>query len=197
MSGSRNFRQLLTQGQAGESTIARWFISRGNAVLPVYEKEIDTGKGPQLFCLDGQFAAPDLLLFSAVAQRIIWIEAKHKSVFSWHRLTGRWTTGIDLRHYKEYRQVEKRTGWPVWLMFLHAKDRDLSRPREPWPCPTGLYGAKLSDLANCENHRSSKWAKGMVYWRESSLHKFAELGDLNIGDDVINTHNPNYRSVPA
>jgi hypothetical protein len=176
-----NFRELLEQGQIGESIIARWFIRRGNAVLPVYEKVIDTGKGPQLFCLDGSYAAPDLLLFSKIKGRVLWIEAKHKSVFSWHRISQCWTTGIDRRHYREYQKVMAQTEWPVYLMFLHRFNADPNRPEDPWPCPTGLFGQRLDVLTKCENHQHDNWGtSGMVYWRHESLTPDASLEDLGL-----------------
>lgn len=179
-----SFDERLTFGQLGESQIARWLRDRGNRVLPVYEKEIDTGKGPQLFLPDNvQLIAPDLLVFNH--ENIWWIEAKHKSVFTWHRLTGRWTTGIDLRHYHDYLQVNEITPFPVWLLFLHSKDRCVDRPDEPWPCPTGLFGHRLDFLVENENHRcgprsnGTGWGNtGIVYWAHDKLLQLATLEEV-------------------
>src|SRR5690554_3978032 len=109
------FSKQLEIGQLGESVIARWCMSRGNSVIPVYEKEIITGKGPRFFSPQGQFVAPDMFILPSMT----FIEAKHKTVFSWHRITGRWCTGIDLNHYEDYQKVQAITGRPVWLLFLH------------------------------------------------------------------------------
>lgn len=172
-------------GEIGESLIARWLRWKGWQVLPVYEKEIDNGKGPRLFLNTfKQLIAPDLFIFKSDGKHTaLWIEAKHKSVFSHHRITDRWVTGIDLRHYKDYIKVNKLSPWPIWLFFLHQKDRCDKRPNEPWPCPTGLYGQTIDFLVNNENHRHQNWGNsGMVYWAETTLKKLASL------DEVLNAH---------
>lgn len=175
-----SFADQLQFGQVGESLISRWLQSRGHLVFPAYEKEIGSGKGPQLFSADGDLVLPDILAFCG--KRIQWVEAKHKTCFTWHRITQRWTTGIDIRHYNEYQQVAARTELPVWLMFYHPhpapNDRDI-RHGCPQRCPTGLFGNDLSVLVNCENHRSDKWGKsGMVYWAAQSLKRIAPAESL-------------------
>lgn len=181
-----SFAESLQTGKVGESLIARYMMARGHSVLPVYEIEKDTGKGPQLFAPMGeQLVAPDMLVFTHGG--VLFVEAKHKSVFTWHRLTRRWTTGIDIRHYDDYQRVAARTGTPVWLLFYHRestpkqRDIDLGSPME---CPSGLFGNELWYLVRNENHRSKPFNpnragylghghSGMVYWRESSLKKIA------------------------
>ena len=165
------FEQRLSFGRVGEGVISRWLQSRGHLVFPAYEKEIGSGKGPQLFCSAGDLVLPDILAFCG--SRIQWVEAKHKTCFTWHRMTQRWTTGIDLRHYREYQEVAARTELPVWLMFYHPQskpdDRDIKHGCPP-ECPTGLFGNDIETLSACENHKSSKWGKsGMVYWAVDSL----------------------------
>ena len=57
------FDQQLAFGKAAESSIARWLIGRGCSVLPVYEKIINDGKGPQVFTPSGDVIAPDLFVY--------------------------------------------------------------------------------------------------------------------------------------
>lgn len=180
-----SFDRQLADGRVAEGLIAKWLQARGGAVMPAYEIEKSVGKGPQLFCSEGEFVSPDMLVFSH--NEICWIEAKHKSVFTWHRNTQQWTTGIDLRHYGEYFKVLWRTKLPVWLLFYHresrpdAKDLKYSCPPE---CPTGLFGAPLLDLVVLENHRAPRFDEarigmkghgrsGMVYWSHESLRFLA------------------------
>jgi len=167
------FQQSLEYGQAGESVISQWLQDRGCKVFPAYEKLIDTGKGPQLFTAQGNFVLPDLLVFGEGQESIFWAEAKHKTRFTWHRISQTWQTGIDLRHYLEYCEVQLRTGLPVWLMFLHAQSKpsqsDLAHGA-PKTCPSGLFGNALSELMLAESHRSQRHGvSGMVYWPESAL----------------------------
>lgn len=176
------FEQSLKRGRIAESRIATWLLRRGAHVLPAYEIEIPRFKGPQFYSSTGSYASPDLLVFAA--DGMLWVEAKHKSVFSWHRLTQRWTTGIDLHHYEQYQEVARLSGLPVWLLFLHSDSAPHVRDLEagcPPECPTGLFGNELSILVRRENHRaqplingSGHGRTGMVYWARDSLRLLAK-----------------------
>jgi len=173
-----NFSQARRYGLAGESAIAKWLRGRGFSVLPVYEKIIDTGKGPQLYVPDGTLIATDLFAFNG--SKALWIEAKHKTAFTWHRLTQRWVTGIDLRHYADYCRLDELSPWPVWLLFLHDGGQAKDSPPDS---PAGLFGNSLAVLRKHENHQSDNWGKtGMVYWAIDSLIKLATLDELNSVD---------------
>jgi len=173
-----NFESNLKTGQIAEGQIATWLRkARGWDVLPVYEIEKHTGKGPQLFTPDDGLIAPDMLALKE--NKIRWIEAKCKTVFSWHRISQKWTTGIDLKHYADYKTIALRYPWELWLLFLHTR----SSPRAedlrlgcPAVCPTGLFGGSIVWLMENENHRSDKYGNsGMVYWADSTLRYIADL----------------------
>lgn len=175
-----NFERQLKFGKAGESLIANWLKRKGYSVLPVYEKEISEGKGPQVFTASGNFIAPDLLVFGSENDKVWWIEAKHKNAFTWHRITERWVTGIDLRHYQNYLRVQELSPWPVWLFFLQRDGRAKDTPPGKIS-PTGLYGNSLNYLEDHENHRHDNWGRsGMVYWANSTLKKIATLEQVII-----------------
>lgn len=161
-------------GQAGESVISQWLRRKNWTILPVYEKILDTGKGPHLFMPEQVLIAPDLFAFQH--EKAYWIEAKHKNAFSWFRKDQRWVTGIDLRHYQEYLKVDELTPWPVWLFFLQKGGKAKDSPEES---PAGLFGERLEFLKNNENHRSDKWGNsGMVYWAKDKLRLLAPLCDV-------------------
>lgn len=176
-----SFSEQLANGKVGESLIARYMMSRGHAVLPVYEIEKSHGKGPQLFLHSENLVAPDMLIFTKNGS--LFIEAKHKSVFTWHRITKQWTTGIDIRHYYDYLRVAENTKTPVWLMFYHRSSQPSEADKRygcPKESPTGLFGEIISTLSKTENHRSSHFdpnrmgnighgRSGMVYWAQRSL----------------------------
>jgi len=162
------FDDQLKFGQAGEGKISQWLMDKGFSILPVYEKIINNGKGPQLFSNKKSLIAPDLFVFKG--EDAFWIEAKHKTAFSWHRISQRWVTGIDLRHYVDYLKVDDDTHWPVFLFFLHdggqAKD-------SPIKSPPGLFGNKLSFLRENESHRHRNHGNsGMVYWSIDKLKHY-------------------------
>ena len=180
-----SFEQSLAFGQLGEGYIARWLRRKGYHVLPVYEKHIKTGKGPQLFTADGSsLVAPDLFCFNSHNQ-IRWIEAKTKSAFTWYRNGGVWNTGIDLHHYEQYQKVDALTGWPVWLFFLQLPGEAKDTPPGKIS-PTGLYGNPLRVLVDnvCHKCPPEEYGRsGMVYWRPEHLTKHAELEEvLNIAE---------------
>lgn len=172
------FNESLAFGKIGESDIARWLRSRGTSVLPVYEKEIDEGKGPQFFAPNGEYVAPDMFCLPQCE----WIEAKHKKVFTWHRISGTWQTGIDLRHWEEYKRVQEISKRRVWLFFLHRSnkpdERDL-KGGSPSLCPTGLFGGSLDYLSRHIHHEDARWGRtGMVYWAVDTLQKLALLSEI-------------------
>lgn len=168
------FQAQLSQGKIGESLIAKWFNRRGYNVLPVYETELAQGKGPRLFSPGKQLIAPDMLIFKT--DNTFWIEAKHKTAFSWHRITEQWVTGIDVRHYKDYREISKFSPWPVWLLFLQTGGQAKDSPPNS---PSGLFGNDLKYLSSHENHRSGNWGReGMVYWSISHLKELASLREM-------------------
>ncbi len=168
-----NFDTQFAVGKVGESEIANWLKARGNHILPIYEIEQGQGKGPQLYTSDGgELIAPDMLCFGN--GKTVWIEAKHKNAFSWHRLTKRWTTGIDLHHYEQYIRVSNLVEWPVWLLFLQKPGVAKDTPKDEIPPLPGLYGGDLTKLICNENHRHDNWGKsGMVYWEVDTLTKLA------------------------
>ena len=163
------FNESLAEGKAGESEISQWLMGRGLNILPIYEVLQGNYKGPTLYAADGQsIIAPDLLAFNG--QKIIWCEAKHKTAFTWHRISQQFVTGIDLHHYLQYQQVSVLVDWPIWLLFLHKGGQAKDSP----PSPAGLYGNDLKHLVKTENHRHTNHGKtGMVYWSEKSLKKLS------------------------
>ncbi len=173
LDGQQEFNRRLTEGKLGESRIAAWLKSGGFSVLPVYEIEQQTGKGPRLFMPKKQIIAPDMFVFQTTEAGLeaYWIEANHKEAFTWYRQKGQFETGIDLRHYHDYCLIDATTPWPVWLLFLHRGGQAKDSP----PSPSGLYGNLLSYLRLHESHQSDRWADGMVYWAITDLQKLADL----------------------
>lgn len=168
------FESNLDFGRVGESRIAEWLKSKGHSILPVYEIEKQTGKGPRLFLPDKKLIAPDMFVFKA--DKAYWIEAKHKTAFSWHRKTGCWVTGIDLKHYLDYCEIDDFSPWPVWLLFLHDGGQAKDSPPDS---PSGLFGETLKVLRQHENHRHANWGpSGMVYWARDRLRLLAPLESL-------------------
>lgn len=167
------FEKAFAFGKTGESAIAEFMKKRGFHVLPVYERTDKEYKGPAVYMADGtSLVAPDMLVFG---KKTLWIEAKHKSSFTWHRLTEQWVTGIDAYHWAQYFLVAKNSEWPVWLLFLHRDGKAKDTP-EGMKSPMGLFGGELSKLSEKIHHTHKNWGKhGMVYWAWEDLKLISEL----------------------
>ena len=184
-----SFEKSLNVGRVAEGAIAKWAMSRGAYVMPAYEIAENQYKGPQFFSEESGFVAPDMLVFAKDKQ--LWIEAKHKTVFTWHRNTSRWTTGIDIHHYNEYKRVSELSRLDVWILFLHRESTPNARDIFngcPDKCPVGLFGGEIAYLAKHENHRSRPLStnatqlghgkSGMVYWASDKLTKLATVEEV-------------------
>jgi hypothetical protein len=172
-----SFEEKLKEGLLGEGEISKWFISRGYSVLPAYEVELNHGKGPRLFTKEGTLISPDLLVFNA--SRILWIEAKTKSAFTWHRLSRTWQTGIDRKHWGHYLCVAARTPFPVGILFLHKPNCTAKDTPEGMVSPSGLFGNNIASLKDSVHHTSCLHGpSGMVYWTLGNLKKIAEYNDV-------------------
>lgn len=165
-----SFEQTLKTGLIGEGEIARMLIDRGYSVLPAYQIEQSHGKGPRLFTAEGQLISPDMLVFSA--KKVIWVEAKTKSAFTWHRVSQTWQTGIDRKHWLHYVEVDSRTPWPVWVLFLHRNGCLAKDTPEGMISPSGLFGNSIKMLRNSIHHEHENHGpSGMVYWTLDTLKK--------------------------
>lgn len=174
------FKQQLAFGKIAETYIALWLRRmRGWSILPIYEKEIDEGKGPRFFTPDSEIVAPDILAMRGATVR--WIEAKHKSVFTWYRKSPRedkWQTGIDAHHFFEYCRIAEHSPHEVWILFLHSSDeaREYNGMR---PSPTGLYGNRLNAIVTCAEIRlDNSQDKELAYWHRSDLIQLATLEEV-------------------
>lgn len=183
-----SFNDCYAFGRIAESQIARWLIhSQGYIILPTYEIEIPSGKGPRLFTSLGELVSPDILAMRYEVRKLIlkWIESKHKTRFSWHYRSKNFQTGIDLRHYLDYIEVQRLSKIDVSILFLHISSEPSPSDIQhgsPSACPTGLFGRPLRYLMEHEHHRDSYDKFGreypMVYWNASDLEKMATLDEV-------------------
>lgn len=175
------FHEALTFGQIGESLIARFLRQKGWMILPIYEKEIDNGKGPRLFLPYGhpetELIAPDI---QALRNRQVrFFEAKHKSAATYYRIKKRWQTGIDLRHYQDYLKVQAYTQCPVWLLFLQREAAISNATSDAPPCPTGLYGCPITQKISDNGFYMRNGRRyDMVYWAIQDLKSLATLEEV-------------------
>lgn len=188
MERRKNFNDAYAFGSVAEGQIAQWLVHAQHwQILPAYEIEIPSGKGPRLLTNHHKLIVPDILAMKYQGRQFLikWYEAKHKTRFTWHRISQNWQTGIDLRHYLHYIQVQKETKRDVYVCFLH----ECATPSEsdlkyscPSQCPVGLYGQTLDHLITHEHHRDKYTTAGrdypMVYWNEHDLERLATLEEV-------------------
>lgn len=185
-----SFSNSLQFGLVAEGFISKWLMLRGSVVVPAYQVEQWSGKGPQVFASERSYVAPDMLCFGSGGA--LWIEAKHKSVFTWYYKHRKWTTGIDRDHYEQYKYVSERTRIPVWLLFFHSESTPTEKDRwrgAPSDCPTGLFGQSLLLLDDSIDHTAPPhdvWRdqnqghgrSGMVYWAHEDLRLLATKDEV-------------------
>jgi len=168
----RHFEQRLALGKAGECLIAGWLRRKGYNILPAYDLAEPEFKGPRIFSATRDLVAPDLLAFRFFKEqkRVLWVEAKSKAAFTWHRISQTYQDGIDKRHWLDYLELRSRMPWDLWLLFLHAPG-GLAKDNPPGIVPpSGLFGGEVLRLADCIDHESDRWGNGgMVYWRCADL----------------------------
>lgn len=159
-----SFKDKLEHGKVAESHLTRYLMRHGCSVQPCYEIEENQFKGPILSTPEGEdLVLPDRLAYHKEKKQHFYAECKSKSGFTWYRKDSVFETGIDHRHYLDYRKVEVVMGIEVCMFFLHE-----GKPTKDCPyvdSPSGLFYAPLSKLVDNEGHRSDRWGNGMVYWR--------------------------------
>lgn len=106
-------------GDGAQKRWARFVASRGNIVLPTYamsDEDSSRTKAPVLYAPDGGLlVAPDaLVLRNGRGPR--WHEVKAKGAPTWRWTQRRWEHGCDWSLVCEYRQVQRQTGSPVFIV---------------------------------------------------------------------------------
>jgi len=176
------FHANLSSGKVAESKIAKWLMARGHYVIPVYEIEGGKHEGPRVYAKGRKLVAPDLMVFNKVGSQMMFIEAKHKSHFTWYRLNQTWQTGVDAHHFRDYLEVARQLNKKVWLLFFHDDCNpcpdDIANGC-PTASPTGLFGGDIIGLEKLKDHSSDRHGRhGMVYWRHESLIRLATVDDV-------------------
>ncbi len=159
------FETQLAHAREWEKKVARWAARRGWYVLPAYDY---AGKGeskaPKLVSPDGNdLVLPDLVCFRNAGLR--WLEVKWKRRAALYRATGELVTGISLRLFKHYCQIEERVAGEVFVVFLHEDERE-------------VRGDSLNNLRAYVSHvyKGPKMGRGgMVFWPYLQIPRWGEL----------------------
>ena len=153
MAFDRQSREWLF-GDEAQQRWARILAERGNAVLPTYGM-IGNGertKAPLLFVEGGVLVCPDALCLSPKAGNQ-WHEVKAKSQPSFSRNRRRWEHGADWMLAKEYEEVERQSGTPVWLIVYEERS-PVDPGRESAVAVSGKWlGIRLTDAMRLGERR--------------------------------------------
>ena len=157
-----------------------WLERQGYSVIP----PDGTGTVPLGSSVYDQIKAQDLLYVRTPEGGNIWVKGLFKRKFGWHGRGRCWTTGMNRGDYEQLMQLAEQLAEPIVVLFFHkesaATDTDL-RHDAPATCPTGLYGAKLSELSTRINHEhSTQDGTVIVYWGAQDLIAYASLAELGL-----------------
>jgi hypothetical protein len=166
---SKDFDAARARSLVVELGAAALLRARGWWVLPAYDYS-GTGdsKAPRLCAPSGwdDLVLPDLLAFNG--RKTIWAELKLKTRAIEYRKTGQLTTGLCLRLYRHYRQVQEITGAAVWLLFAHEEEQE-------------VRGDKLDELEKVVDHECPPcpgFRHGGLFYRYNDMPRRFDLATL-------------------
>lgn len=169
------FAEKLAWARKWEKAAAEWLRTRGWYTLPTYDYSAGGDKAPKLMSPTGaeDLVIPDLLTMRREGRR--WLEVKYKSHADVHRNTeALWkirgaapevarerseVTGISLRLWGHYKAVQEATGIPVYVAFLHEKERE-------------VRGGTLAELEAAVSHfydGARMGRDGMIFFKYRAL----------------------------
>lgn len=159
-----DFKKSLAFAREKERGVASLIQKQGYYVLPAYDFSGEQeNKAPKLLAPLGKrpLVLPDL--FCMKSDLAFWLEVKWKTEAYLFRKANRRTTGINLRLWEYYIEVEKESSFPVWIMFLHKKEQE-------------IRAGSLSFLRDniCYTGRDNN-GKMMVYWNYDLLQVYGSL----------------------
>lgn len=107
MTNFRDSKQYLF-GLEGQKQFKK--LLRDNGIYVLESDELTNGS----LRIDG-FCIPD---FFTINNNSVFVEVKHKSVPSYHRITGKYEHGFGKRLHTHYLEISKRTGKEVWMVII-------------------------------------------------------------------------------
>ena len=113
-----NFSDMLAFGEEGEHEVAKYLISKGVNVLPLYQFMND--HAPYILSTERKVVSPDLICFR---KDCFMVEVKTKN--QWVKFNGTVETGIDRRLYNHYKTIQELTRKEVYVIFNHKTQEPL------------------------------------------------------------------------
>lgn len=153
MKSSREWRF----GAEGERIVNEWLKKNGYLVVPT--SLIETGGAPMLSGWIKRAVLPDTQAFREGCGR--WVEVKTKGESIVYKKEVR--TGFSLRLYRQYEEVERETGMPCYIAFVHRKERELAI-------------GTLGNVTQIVEEYLPKYKGPMAFWRVDTLERYTLEG---------------------
>ena len=150
------------KGDGAQREWATYVANQGLVVLPTYNMgdDLAENKAPVLLTADGVLTAPDLLVTGAQASTR-WHEVKAKSRPSWRRFHPgpRWEHGCDWCLAMEYKEVQTKTGFSVFIVVHEDRSPQDTGTESPLSGPESWLTIPLSKALDVGEHRKD-WPGG-------------------------------------
>lgn len=154
----------LRLGRLFESEFERQQHNRGNFVVRHCDQlGVQGTKAPMVTGLWAGYRLPD---FSVIANnKMIWVEAKYKTLRTWTRAHDRFDHGIDLPNWRDYLAVCKLSSQEGWLVVGEGDTGN-------------IVAASFNTLMQHarEYHGTQHFTHGAVFW---PCDVFQPYGTLN------------------
>lgn len=154
----KSFNEQLAFGEEGEHEVARYLISKGVSVMPLYQFE--NSHAPLIYTINTNVVSPDLICFK---DDCFMVEVKTKN--QWVKFKGITETGFNKKHFDHYKSIQDITGKQVYVFFNHKKQK-----------PLGFYFAKLNAYTRIWDGvvKGKKIHPEMVFYNIKTLSRVKE-----------------------
>ena len=154
----KSFKDMLSFGEDGEHEVAQILLKNGISVMPLYQFE--STHSPFIIKETNKIIAPDLICFK---NDCFLVEVKTKN--QWVEYKGVIETGLDLRLYKHYEEIQKATN-KEFFIFFNQKEKE----------PTGFFYCKLNDYTRIWDGKVNgvEKYKAMVFYNINILKQVSE-----------------------
>lgn len=165
MNSSLAFQTELARGRVWEMAFSRWLeAERGYYTLPIFDLASNRQKAPSLYRQDEAWTTPDIMACKDGVWS--WFEIKLKDYAPLHRISGTYVTGLPLRNWQHYLHIRQVTSTPVWLIFIHLKER-------------AVVGGEIASLSTHNiDHTATMNNGGAVFFAYNALTRLMPLDKL-------------------
>lgn len=174
LTADERFRVSVEFYRRYEKAVAAWLMRRGWFIFPVYDfSGLGENKAPKLQAASPtqSLVTPDLFVSRGGTSK--WVEVKWKThaepgiIRSMARKcqpNDALETGVSLRLWRHYEQVQSVSGCEVWITFVHERERE-------------MRGAKLDELRkSLRIYDGQKMGRhGMAFFAWDDLVRLAPL----------------------